>query len=75
MPKSHAFGDDQTITRSGHQMANSIRVVTESMLESHFGKETMDDVFRSYAKLLSIYLSSYTTIPKYTIFVISLVKK
>ncbi|KAL6186927.1 hypothetical protein ACLB2K_043045 [Fragaria x ananassa] len=30
--------DDQLITSSGQRMANSIRVVTESMLEFHFGK-------------------------------------
>ncbi|XP_004297372.1 PREDICTED: jasmonate O-methyltransferase-like [Fragaria vesca subsp. vesca] len=76
MPNA-TFDDDRTITSSGQRVANNIRVVVESMLESHFGKEIMDVVFQKYAKLVSKYLSSSTTIPKskYTVFVISLVKK
>ncbi|XP_004298468.1 PREDICTED: jasmonate O-methyltransferase-like [Fragaria vesca subsp. vesca] len=67
--------DDQLITSSGQRMANSIRVVTESMLEFHFGKWVMADVFHKYAELVSKYLSNRTTIPKFRVFVISLVKK
>lgn len=67
--------DDQLITSSGQRMANSIRVVTESMLEFHFGKGVMADVFHKYAQLVSKYLSNRTTIPKFRVFVISLVKK
>ncbi|XP_062026571.1 probable jasmonic acid carboxyl methyltransferase 2 [Rosa rugosa] len=69
------FDDDQTITSNGQQMANSIRAVVESMLESHFGKEIMDDVFQKYAELVSRHLTNSTTTPKYTVWVISLVKK
>ncbi|XP_050379770.1 probable jasmonic acid carboxyl methyltransferase 2 [Argentina anserina] len=69
-----AVGDDQKITKSGQRISNSLRVVAESMLESHFGKEMVDEVFQKHAELVSKCLSSRTTRPKYIIFVISLVK-
>ena len=72
---NNAFGDDQTITSSGLRVTKSIRVVTESMLESHFGIEIMDDVFQKYAELVSRYLTNSSTRPKYTVLVISLIKK
>ncbi|KAM5567029.1 putative jasmonic acid carboxyl methyltransferase 2 [Rosa sericea] len=70
-----AFDHDQTITSSGQRVANSIRVVAESMLESHFGKEIMDEVFQKYTELVSKHYLSNSTRPKYTVLVISLVKK
>ncbi|KAL6192645.1 hypothetical protein ACLB2K_033731 [Fragaria x ananassa] len=65
--------DDQVIT-SGQQVANNIRVVTESILEPHFGKEMMDDLFQKYAEEVSKHLSSCVTRPKYTVLVISLIR-
>ncbi|KAK9932989.1 hypothetical protein M0R45_020205 [Rubus argutus] len=50
-PNNTAFDDDQMITSSGQRAANGIRVLLESMLESHFGKEIMDDLFQRYAEL------------------------
>ncbi|CAN6582599.1 unnamed protein product [Malus baccata var. baccata] len=40
-----------TAVVSGQRMAKTIRAVTESMIESHFGKDIMDDLFRQYAEL------------------------
>lgn len=71
IPHNTAFDDDQMITSSGQRVANSIRVVFESVLESHFGKEIMDDLFRTYAELVSEHQNS----TKYTVLVISLIKK
>lgn len=70
-----ALEDDQTITSSGQGVTNTIRAVTESVLEFHFEKEIMDELYQKYAELLSKYLSNSTTMPKTTVFVISLVKK
>lgn len=70
-----AFDDDQMITSSGQRVANNIRAVAESMLKSHFGKEIMDDLFRRYAELVSKHFLDNSTRPKYTVLVISLIKK
>ncbi|XP_050373252.1 probable jasmonic acid carboxyl methyltransferase 2 [Argentina anserina] len=70
------FDDDQTITSSGQRLVtNTVRAVTESILEFHFGKGIIDVLFQIFEELVSEYLSNCTTTPKYTIFVISLIKK
>ncbi|KAK2987606.1 hypothetical protein RJ640_021819 [Escallonia rubra] len=62
----------ETLT-SGQRVAKTIRAVVESMLESHFGKEIMDELFRRYALLVDDYFSK--TRPKYVNLVISITKK
>lgn len=62
---------DQTVASSGKRVAKTIRAVVESMIEAHFGKEIMDDLFRRYAELVSSHLSKSRT--KYINLVISLV--
>ncbi|KAJ8772672.1 hypothetical protein K2173_027849 [Erythroxylum novogranatense] len=58
----------------GQKVTKTIRAVVESMLESHFGTEIMDELFVKYEKLVGDYLSSkFAT--KYHNMVISLVKK
>ncbi|EXC25061.1 Jasmonate O-methyltransferase [Morus notabilis] len=56
----------------GQRVAKTVRAVVESMLESHFRKEIMDDLFRRYQDLVSDYLAKSAT--KYTNLVISLIK-
>lgn len=41
-PNSAFAFDDKMITSIGQRVANNIRVVAESILKSHFGKEIMD---------------------------------
>ncbi|KAL6187588.1 hypothetical protein ACLB2K_038986 [Fragaria x ananassa] len=48
---------------------------SESILEPHFGKEMMDDLFQKYAEEVSKHLSSCVTRPKYTVLVISLLRE
>ncbi|EXC25060.1 Jasmonate O-methyltransferase [Morus notabilis] len=57
----------------GQRVAKSIRAVVESMLEAHFGKEIMDDLFRRYQDLVSNYFATSST--KYINLVISLMKR
>ncbi|WCJ35218.1 S-adenosyl-L-methionine-dependent methyltransferases superfamily protein [Euphorbia peplus] len=57
----------------GKKVAKTVRAVVESMFESHFGCEIMDDLFQRYSKLVDEYLSHNNT--KYIDFVISLFKK
>ncbi|KAL2538311.1 Jasmonate O-methyltransferase [Forsythia ovata] len=57
----------------GQQVAKTIRAVVESMLEIHFGREIMDELFKRYAELVDDYFS--TTRAKYIDLVISLTKK
>ncbi|KAL2513004.1 Jasmonate O-methyltransferase [Abeliophyllum distichum] len=47
----------------GQQVAKTIRAVVESMLEIHFGREIMDELFKKYAELVDDYFS--TTGAKY----------
>ncbi|KAM1223574.1 hypothetical protein ACFX10_042431 [Malus domestica] len=54
-------GAEITAVVSGQRMAKTIRAVTESMIESHFGKDIMDDLFRQYAELFADYLSKSKT--------------
>lgn len=46
---------------SGQRVAKTIRAVAESMLESHFGRDIMDDLFLRYAKIVDNHLSKTTT--------------
>ncbi|CAA2975347.1 jasmonate O-methyltransferase-like [Olea europaea var. sylvestris] len=57
----------------GLQVAKTIRAVVESMLEVHFGREIMDELFKRYAELVGDYFSR--TRAKYIDLVISLTKK
>lgn len=68
-------GDDSTFSTvtAGERVAKTIRAVVESMLESHFGGDVMDDLFRRYGEIVGNYLTK--TSAKYNNFVISLVKK
>lgn len=56
----------------GQRVAQTIRAVVESMLEHHFGKNIINDLFQRYADLVEDHLSKNNT--KYVNLVISLVK-
>ncbi|XP_021892796.1 jasmonate O-methyltransferase-like [Carica papaya] len=56
----------------GERVANTIRAVVESMLESHFGNHILDELFERYAQLVGDYLSNNST--KYINFLLSLVR-
>ena len=57
----------------GQRVAKTIRAVIESMLESHFGRDIMDDLFQRHADLVDKHLAKTRT--KYTNLVIHLVRK
>ncbi|KAE8057149.1 hypothetical protein FH972_013862 [Carpinus fangiana] len=57
---------------SGQRVAKTIRAVVESMLEPHFGREIMDDLFRRYAKMVDNHLSKTRT--KYMNLVVSFIR-
>ncbi|KAI3464924.1 hypothetical protein Pfo_021587 [Paulownia fortunei] len=57
----------------GQQVAKNIRAVVESMLESHFGREIMDELFRRYGELVDVYFSK--TRAKHINLVISVTRK
>ncbi|KAG8389926.1 hypothetical protein BUALT_Bualt01G0029700 [Buddleja alternifolia] len=57
----------------GQQVARTIRAVVEPMLESHFGREIMDELFIRYGKLVDDYFSK--TRPKHINLVISVTRK
>ncbi|OMP09006.1 SAM dependent carboxyl methyltransferase [Corchorus olitorius] len=59
--------------KSGQNVANCIRAVTESLLASHFGKTIIDDLFSRYAKYVADHLSVEKT--KFVNVVISLIRK
>ncbi|KAI8549620.1 hypothetical protein RHMOL_Rhmol06G0039300 [Rhododendron molle] len=42
---------------SGQRVAKTIRAVAESMIESHFGKEILDVLFRRYGEIMDDHLS------------------
>lgn len=65
-------GSDDKQSR-GRRVAKTIRAVVESMLESQFGRDIMDELFHRYAELVDDYLSKNTT--KYTNLVISMFRK
>ncbi|KAL3514674.1 hypothetical protein ACH5RR_027391 [Cinchona calisaya] len=65
--------DSANVSSRGRRVAKTIRAVVESMLESQFGRDIMDDLFVKYAELVDDYYS--TTVPKYIDLVISLTRK
>ncbi|KAM1223572.1 hypothetical protein ACFX10_042429 [Malus domestica] len=46
---------------SGQRVAKTVRAVVEWMIESHFGKDIMDDLFRRYSVLVADHLSKSRT--------------
>ncbi|KAI3762814.1 hypothetical protein L1987_53255 [Smallanthus sonchifolius] len=69
------YSTDDFKLSSGNRVAKTIRAVVEPMLESHFhlGAETMDELFRRYAKIIDDCFSE--TKFKYINLVISFVRK
>ena len=64
----------ETVTiSSGQRVAKAIRAVVESMLESHFGRDIMDDLFRRHVELVDKHLAKTRT--KYISLVIYLIRK
>ncbi|KAK2660569.1 hypothetical protein Ddye_007102 [Dipteronia dyeriana] len=57
----------------GQRVAKTIRAVVESMVEYHFGKNIMDDLFRRYADLVEDHLYKKGT--KYINLVLSIIRK
>lgn len=67
-------GDCQYSAMSrGQRVAKTIRAVVESMIEYHFGKNIMDDLFQRYAELVQDHLSKNRT--KYINLVLSVIRK
>ncbi|CAI9116792.1 OLC1v1018033C1 [Oldenlandia corymbosa var. corymbosa] len=62
-----------TTSTTGGRVAKTIRAVVESMFESQFGKEIMDDLFIKFAQLVDDY--SLRAEPKYIDLVISVTRK
>lgn len=46
------FRDDAHRASRGERVSKMVRAVVESMLESHFGRNAMDELFRRYEKLV-----------------------
>ncbi|KAA8528669.1 hypothetical protein F0562_036024 [Nyssa sinensis] len=57
----------------GQRVAKTIRAVVESMIECHFGRDIMDELFRRYSEIVEDHLSKNRT--KYIDLVISFIKK
>ena len=70
---SEAHKTDLETFSSGQRVAKTIRAVVESMLESHFGKQIMDDLFYRYSAIVDDHLSKNRT--KYINLVVSFTKK
>ena len=64
---------DQTLS-SGQRVAKTIRAVVEPMLESHFGRDIMVELFQRYARIVDDHLSA-TPRAKYINLVISITRK
>ncbi|XP_059635650.1 probable jasmonic acid carboxyl methyltransferase 2 [Cornus florida] len=64
--------DQGTLVSSGQSVAKTVRAVVESMLECHFGRHIMDDLFRRYSDFVDDHLSKNRT--KYTNLVVSMSK-
>lgn len=62
----------ETLSR-GERVAKTIRAVVESMLESHFGREIMDELFKRYSQIVDHHLSKARA--NYINLVLSLVRK
>ncbi|KAI3989203.1 hypothetical protein MKX01_033239 [Papaver californicum] len=58
--------------RSSYDIAKCIRVVSESLLLSHFGEEIIDELFRRYREIVATYATKEKT--EYTNLVISMTK-
>ncbi|XP_057990577.1 probable jasmonic acid carboxyl methyltransferase 2 [Hevea brasiliensis] len=58
---------------SGENVASCVRAALESLLASHFGEATIDELFSRYARNVGEYLSKEKT--KYNFLVISMTKK
>ncbi|RXI09508.1 hypothetical protein DVH24_042606 [Malus domestica] len=54
-------GAEISAVASGQRVAKTVRAVVESMIESHFGKDIMDDLFRRYSELVADHLSKSRT--------------
>ncbi|XP_059637239.1 probable jasmonic acid carboxyl methyltransferase 2 [Cornus florida] len=61
-----------TLVSSGQRVAKTVRAVVESMLECHFGRYIMDDLFRRYSDIVDDHLSKNRT--KYINLVVSMSK-
>lgn len=61
------------LSSRGRRVAKTIRAVVESMLELHFGRDILDDLFVKYAELVDDNFSRTT--PKYINLVMSLTRK
>ncbi|XP_022764608.1 benzoate carboxyl methyltransferase-like [Durio zibethinus] len=59
--------------RSGQNVANCIRAITEPMLTNHFGETVIDNLFTKYAEHVAEHLSKEKT--KYVNVVISMIRK
>lgn len=59
--------------RSGQNVANCIRAITETMLATHFGEGIINPLFAKYAKHVADHLALEKT--KYINLVISMTKK
>ncbi|EYU32908.1 hypothetical protein MIMGU_mgv1a013852mg [Erythranthe guttata] len=57
----------------GQRVAITIRAVVESMVESHFGREILDELFRRYGELVDDYFSK--TVAKHINLVVSVTRK
>ncbi|KAK5773377.1 hypothetical protein PVK06_049683 [Gossypium arboreum] len=60
-------------SKSGQNVANCIRAITESMIASHFGETIIDDLYSRFAQHVGEHLSSEKT--KYATIVVSMTKK
>ncbi|XP_059279078.1 probable jasmonic acid carboxyl methyltransferase 2 [Lycium ferocissimum] len=65
--------DKKILLSRGQQVAKTIRAVVESMVESHFGNEIMDDLFSVYSDLVDDYVYKKRAI--YVNLVVSLTRK
>lgn len=68
----HDYELEEELSR-GQQVAKTIRAVVESMLESHFGREIMDELFQRYGELVDDYFSK--TRAKHINLVVSVTRK
>ncbi|XP_010533439.1 PREDICTED: jasmonate O-methyltransferase-like [Tarenaya hassleriana] len=71
--KSYDVKSKSEAISRGLRVANTIRAVVESMLESHFGENVMDELFRRYGEIVGDYF--YERRPRYGNIIVSLVRK
>ncbi|KAL0438516.1 UNVERIFIED_CONTAM: Jasmonate O-methyltransferase [Sesamum latifolium] len=65
---NNVVNGSENLSRGG-QVAKTIRAVVETLVESHFGRDMMDELFRRYAELVDHYFSK--TRPKHINLVLS----